>query len=115
MASHLLRIDGNALRFTCTIGRRHTDITTGHEHGAGKARGSALEAPLVENGPLSLWLEHVVDEKTKERGYWLMWYRAGKPAVSMTPMLNAADLRSVGTTLTRVGKAASDDELVEQS
>ncbi len=111
MASHTIRLDGVPVKFTCTIGRHRTDIDAGHAHGNGQARGSVLEGALVQRGPLSLWLEHVVDSKTNMRGYWLMWYRSGKPAVSMTPMLDADELAQLGTTLIRVG---ASNELVDQ-
>ena len=103
MASHKIRVDEVAQKYTCVIGRLHTDLDNGFEHGAGQARGSVFETPLVQDGALSLWLEHVVDTKTDERAFWLMWYRAGKPVVSWTPVLDADEVAALGERLAAVG------------
>lgn len=103
MASHKIRVDERALRFTCVIGKHRTDLDAGHPHGAGEARGSVFPEPLSRQGALTLWLEHVVDTKTDERAFWLMWYRAGKPVVSWTPVLDADEVAALGERLAGVG------------
>ncbi len=59
----------NGQPYTCRNSRFQTDISHkgSRPHGHGNAAGSVFDAPLVDNGGYSLWLEYVEDHKTAGR------------------------------------------------
>lgn len=71
--------------YTCRNGRFQTDLSKGKPHGAGNAVGSVFDAPLINNGGYSLWLEYVVDHKYGDECFWLMWYGGnGTPTIPLS-------------------------------
>ncbi len=92
------RYQGHA--YTCANRRFHTDITKGHQHKSGGARGSVFQKPIIEDGSYSLWLEHVVDEEDGRDVFWLMWYdKSGSPTIPLSGVFEAADIRQMAARL----------------
>lgn len=93
----------NAQDFTCKNARFHTDIASGFPHLNSGICGSALPGPLAQSGDFTLWLEHVVDERSPnpDRGplFWLMWYQDGIPTIPISGVMTIEDLRKASSLL----------------
>ncbi len=90
----------NGQPYTCRNARYQTDVTRGKSHGAGHASGSVFDAPLVNTGQYSLWLEYVQDHKYGGDCFWLMWYDGnGRPTIPASGVFDAGQLRSMNAQL----------------
>jgi hypothetical protein len=92
----------NGHSYTCRNSRFQTDIVAihGKPHGPGNAAGSVFDAPLVDNGGYSLWLEYVEDHKYGGNMFWLMWYDAkGVPTIPASGVFDLDQLRSMNSQL----------------
>ena len=89
------RLDGRA--YTCSNDRFETDVRRGRRHGPRQARGAVFPQALLRNTRgYSLWLEHVIEKKTRKRVFWLMWYdRQGSPTIPLSGILGAQDIREI--------------------
>lgn len=86
--------------YTCRNSRFQTDLTRGKPHGAAQARGSVFNAPLVNNGGYSLWLEYVEDHKFGGNMFWLMWYDGnGAPTIPASGVFDETQLRDMNSQL----------------
>ncbi|HUO07858.1 MAG TPA: hypothetical protein VM008_06140 [Phycisphaerae bacterium] len=80
MPDHRVVQNGVALDFSCQNKRFRTNTGKGKPHGSSKTLGSVTESPIYQDGPNTLWLEHVKEGDT-EGIYWLMWYKNGWPSI----------------------------------
>ncbi|MGD0992539.1 MAG: hypothetical protein ABR998_08715 [Gemmatimonadales bacterium] len=88
--------NGSRLPFSCSNSAYRTNVSAGDRHGRSKTLGSVFAKPLVSAHGYTLWLEHVLESKTGEQLYWLMWYdRLGKPTVPMSSVFGKSDLRKM--------------------
>lgn len=86
----------NGQPYTCRNARFQTDVTRGKPHGAAPACGSVFDAPLVNNGGYSLWLEYVEDHKNGGSMFWLMWYDGqGSPTIPASGVFDDGQLRTM--------------------
>jgi hypothetical protein len=84
---HRIMQDGERLSYTCENERFKTDTSKPESYSHGiqsTSRGSVFDQPLLESNGYTLWLEHVLDKKTQDSCYWLMWY--GPDGISTVPM-----------------------------
>jgi hypothetical protein len=89
----------NGIAYTCSNRRFETDINKGHPHGAGQARGTVFDQPLI-GGSYSLWLEHVVDKYDGRDVFWFMWHdQNGDPTIPLSGVFDAADIREMSSRL----------------
>jgi hypothetical protein len=87
------RINGT-VPFTCENRAFKTNIHKGVPHSASQARGSVFDAPLIDHGDNSLWLEHVTVKADGSDCFWLMWYDAdGTPTIPLSGVLEAGDIK----------------------
>ena len=100
---HRIELDGQRINYTCENSGYRTDLNKGETHAdRSPARGSVFPEPLASReGGYSLWLEHVVDKKTGDEYYWLMWYDAnGYPTIPLSGILSRADIAGMQRLLT---------------
>ena len=84
--------------YTCRNSRFQTDLSRpgSKPHGIGNALGSVFDAPLVNNGGYTLWLEYVEDHKSGDKCFWLMWYDGrGAPTIPASGVFNEDQLKSM--------------------
>ena len=84
--------------YTCRNSRFQTDVlrSGAKPHGPGNALGSVFDAPLVDNGGYTLWLEYVEDYKNGNKCFWLMWYdHKGAPTIPASGVFNEDQLRAM--------------------
>jgi hypothetical protein len=87
--------------FTCENRRYQTNVDKGFEHGPGNPRGSVFDTAVFENDGYSLWLEHVIEPKTGEEVFWLMWYDpSGNPTIRASGVFNRDDFKQIVGKLT---------------
>lgn len=90
--AHKDRLNGQP--FTCANKRYQTNVSKGHPHGPGTAKGSVFPQALVNTG-YSLWLEHVLSTDDEE-AFWLMWYDGqGLPTIPMSGVFGASDIQEI--------------------
>jgi len=83
--------------FSCENIRFKTNTKKGFPHGACETKGSVFKKPLVNNGGWTLWLEHILELKSKDELYWLMWYNPkGLSTISGSSVFKRADLACIG-------------------
>lgn len=92
------------MAFTNKNSRYETDTTKGHPHGAGQPKGSVFDQPLfADPSGYTLWLEHVVEVKSGDETYWLMWYDGhGNPTTKVSGVIPKESLRDLGQRLIQV-------------
>ena len=94
----------NGIAYTCSNSRFHTDITKGHPHGAGQARGSVFGQgvlPASAAGGYSLWLEYVIEPKTGDDDwFWLMWYDSNEdPTIPLSGVFKRRQIQEMARRL----------------
>jgi hypothetical protein len=68
----------------------------GANHGKADTKGSVFPEAIFSGPDSSLWLEHVIEPKTGDKVFWLMWYDAdGNPAIRASGVFNRTDLISL--------------------
>ena len=95
MAEHVTDPDGNPLLFTCKNRAFKTNIEKGYPHGSNHAGGSVFPEPLIVQGKLSLWLEHVKAERDDKDLFWLMWYEDGKIKIPLSGVFSKEELKGM--------------------
>jgi hypothetical protein len=94
---HRIEHNGERLNCTCENWRYKTKTDVGHAHGSYDTLGSVFERPLAEGDGYSLWLEHVTNkDEPSQECYWLMWYRGGRPTISMSGILRRCHIEEIG-------------------
>lgn len=90
------------MAFTNENSRFRTNTTKGYSHGLGQPAGSVFPEPLFNDG-YTLWLEHVIEPKTGQESYWLMWYDPdGNPTIKVSGVMGRSDLKAIAERLINV-------------
>jgi hypothetical protein len=95
--NHRLELNGQRLSYTCANARFRTNIKKGSPHRSDSGhRGSVFSEPLAQSDGYSLWLEHVIDHRSSDEYYWLMWYDpAGLPTIPLSGILSRDEVANM--------------------
>lgn len=78
-------INGKQVKFTCENRKFKTNVNKGN-------KGSVTKKPLHDDGVFTMRLEHVIEKKNNNECFWFMWYKNGRPLLTMSSVFEKEDL-----------------------
>jgi hypothetical protein len=101
MSDHRIIQNERRINFTCTNRGFETNLQKGKTHARRRAKGSVFRSPLVTTDDrYTLWLEHAINQRTRQQTYWLMWYDPnGVPTIPASSVIDATEIRELGKRL----------------